>query len=69
MSVRFLSLLLVLAVIAVRWETVIALAAGATRFGSIPDGIELPMLLGALAFAGAGGSVNLAQSNYIKDKG
>jgi hypothetical protein len=27
------------------------------------------MLLGALAFAGAGGSVNLAQSNYIKDKG
>ena len=27
------------------------------------------MLLGALAFAGAGGAVNLAQSNYIKDKG
>lgn len=27
------------------------------------------MLLGALAFAGAGGTMNLAQANYIKDKG
>jgi hypothetical protein len=63
------ALLLVLAAVAVRWETVTALAAGALRFGSIPDGIELPMLLGALAFAGVGGSGNLAQSNYIKDKG
>ena len=26
-------------------------------------------LLGALAFAGAGGSTNLGQSNFIKDKG
>jgi hypothetical protein len=42
---------------------------GAVRVGHVPEGIHLPMLLGALAFAGAGGSVNLAQSNYIKDKG
>ncbi|MBC7856727.1 MAG: Nramp family divalent metal transporter, partial [Pirellulaceae bacterium] len=27
------------------------------------------VLLGALAFAGAGGTMNLSQSNYIKDKG
>jgi hypothetical protein len=27
------------------------------------------MLLGALAFAGAGGTMNLCQSNYIRDKG
>jgi hypothetical protein len=27
------------------------------------------MLLGAIAFAGAGGTMNLGQSNYIKDKG
>ncbi len=46
-----------------------ALAAGAVRVGHVPEGIELPVLLGALAFAGAGGSTNLAQSNYIKDKG
>ena len=61
--------LLVLTVLLVRAETVVELARGAVGIGRIPDGIHLPMLLGALAFAGAGGSVNLAQSNYIKDKG
>ena len=62
-------LLVVLAVALVRADTVVALAAGALQFGVVPEGVHLPMLLGALAFAGAGGSVNLAQSNYIKDKG
>jgi hypothetical protein len=34
------------------------------------DSALTPMaLLGALAFAGAGGTMNLAQANYIKDKG
>jgi hypothetical protein len=34
------------------------------------DAALTPMaLLGALAFAGAGGTMNLAQANYIKDKG
>ena len=61
--------LLVLSVALVEAETVLALLAGAVQVGSVPEGIHLPMLLGALAFAGAGGSVNLAQSNYIKDKG
>ena len=61
-------------VIALAWQVVgadslAALAAGSVRFGHVPDGIELPVLLGALAFAGAGGTGNLAQSNYIKDKG
>ncbi len=64
----FLALLLLSALL-VRGDTVLALASGALRVGSVPEGIHLPMLLGALAFAGAGGSVNLAQSNYIKDKG
>jgi len=44
------------------------MAAGAVNFGHIPKGIELPLLLAAIAYAGAGGSLNLAQSNYIKDK-
>jgi hypothetical protein len=61
--------LFVLSALVVRSETVTALLAGAVRFGHVPEGVHLPMLLGALAFAGAGGSVNLAQSNYIKDKG
>jgi hypothetical protein len=61
--------LLGLTALLVRADTVVELCRGALRFGSVPEGIHLPMLLGALAFAGAGGSVNLAQSNYIKDKG
>ncbi len=61
--------LLVLVSQLVRGDTVAALLRGAVSFGTVPDGIHMPMLLGALAFAGAGGSVNLAQSNYIKDKG
>jgi hypothetical protein len=62
-------LVVVLAFAVVRLETVMALFEGAVHVGTIPDGIELPLLFGALAFAGAGGSVNLAQSNYINDKG
>lgn len=38
--------------------------------GPISDpAVTAAVLLGALAFAGAGGSVNLAQSNWIRDKG
>jgi hypothetical protein len=33
------------------------------------SGLSLMMLLGALAFAGAGGTTNLGQSNLIRDKG
>lgn len=62
-------LLVGIAAFVVRLETVVALLDGALRVGSIPDGMELPLLFGALAFAGAGGSINLAQSNYINDKG
>jgi hypothetical protein len=62
-------LLVALALVIVRLETVVLLFEGAARIGTIPDGIALPLLFSALAFAGAGGSVNLAQSNYINDKG
>ncbi|MPY98530.1 MAG: hypothetical protein GEU97_11135 [Actinophytocola sp.] len=38
--------------------------------GPVSDpAVTAAVLLGALAFAGAGGSVNLAQSNWIRDKG
>ncbi|MCA9114854.1 MAG: Nramp family divalent metal transporter [Planctomycetaceae bacterium] len=67
------ALIAVLAVIVVRADSVLALAGGATGIGRMPDlaGTDLTYLslLGALAFAGAGGSVNLGQSNFIKDKG
>jgi hypothetical protein len=58
-----------LVIACVRGEHLVGLAQGALRVGHIPPGVDLPLLLGALAFAGAGGAVNLAQSNYIKDKG
>jgi hypothetical protein len=32
-------------------------------------GLDAAMLLGAIAFAGAGGTMNLGQSNYVKEKG
>jgi hypothetical protein len=40
-----------------------------TKFGAFPGEIELAILVGALAAAGAGGANNLVQSNWIRDKG
>jgi hypothetical protein len=73
-----LVLVVLLAILVVRWDAVVAMARGAVNIGGMPDlrpvadggtGLTFMGLLGALAFAGAGGSVNLGQSNYIKDKG
>lgn len=38
-------------------------------FWFFPEGISIATFLGALAYAGAGGNLNLAQSFYIKEKG
>lgn len=50
-----------------------ALASGLIGHGSnywfFPKGLPLFTFLGALAYAGAGGNLNLAQSFYIKEKG
>jgi hypothetical protein len=42
-----------------------------TRFGQIPTSevVGIAAILSALVFSGAGGCLNLAQSNYIRDKG
>ena len=54
-------------------DTWAALARGyTTEVPEIPDAmasIPIATLLGAVAFAGAGGAVNLAQSNWVRDKG
>ena len=42
---------------------------GLLGVGRIPAGIDLKLLMTALAFAGAGGSLNLCQSHYIREKG
>ncbi len=66
-------IVVVLAVMLVEPYAVTAMLDGAVDIGHIPDtettGIKFATLLGALAFAGAGGTLNLGQSNYIKDKG
>ncbi len=54
-----------------------ALARGLVGMGSIdgvpyfflPEGLVFGTFLGALAYAGAGGNLNLAQSCYVRDKG
>ncbi len=57
----------------IRGDAVSAMVSGIGSFGQMPDldatGLTFISLLGALAFAGAGGSTNLGQSNFIKDKG
>lgn len=63
---------LVLGALFIRGEAVIEMLKGIGSVGSLPPesaGLSLMSLLGALAFAGAGGSMNLGQSNFIKDKG
>ena len=66
-------LIVLLALVVVRADAVLAMLGGSAGIGRLPElaGTDLTYisLLGALAFAGAGGSVNLGQSNFIKDKG
>ncbi|MGH3877295.1 MAG: Nramp family divalent metal transporter [Actinophytocola sp.] len=53
------------AVSADAWADVPTIVTGAT----VPTELGVALLLGALAFAGAGGGQNLVQSNWIRDKG
>ena len=54
-------------------QDLISLAKGLVGQGNgylfLPAGISLGTFLGALAYSGAGGNLNLAQSFYIRDKG
>jgi hypothetical protein len=68
-------LIIVLACWLVRWDAVVAqwwqvVTVGFPNFIPPADsGLDTVFLLGALAIAGAGGTTNLGQSNYVKDKG
>ena len=65
-------LVVVLGCVLIRGDAITALGRGLTSF-QIPDlnetGLTAATLLGAIAFAGAGGTMNLGQSNYVKEKG
>lgn len=54
-------------------QDIVALAEGLIGRGEgfwfLPAGVSLTAFLGALAYAGAGGNLNLAQSCYVRDKG
>jgi Mn2+/Fe2+ NRAMP family transporter len=71
-----LAIILVFVVVAVfvatnasAWAGVVTQAPeGATNFFESAQVIGIATLLGAIAFAGAGGANNLVQSNYIRDK-
>ena len=64
-----LMFLVVALVAAVTAESYSELSQVATKFGQFPGELEFAVLLGALAYAGAGGTNNLVVSNWIRDKG
>lgn len=68
-----LALAAIIGCMVIRPDAWVALGQGVASVGSYPDlettGLTSMQLLGALAFAGAGGTLNLGQSSYIKDKG
>src|SRR3989344_3240195 len=71
-------LVLLLTLYLVEWSDLAALTKGIVGIGVsvqgdsyffLPNGIAMGTFLGALAYAGAGGNLNLAQSCYVRDKG
>ena len=55
--------------LAISADTWRALPAGLVGVGEVPLELGFALLLGAVAFAGAGGGQNLCQSNWIREKG
>jgi len=68
LTLVFLALAIVVAIKASAWAELPTMI---TQFGRLPDTNVLPvsLVLSGLVFAGAGGVNNLAQSNWIRDKG
>jgi len=64
--VTFIAVVAVAAISGDAWRE---LPSSASHVGSVPGGLGLAVVLGAIAYAGAGGGQNLCQSNWIRDKG
>lgn len=60
--------LIVAAVYAISGDSWRELGSGFANFGRFPSDLEFALMLGAIAYAGAGGGQNLCQSNWIRDK-
>ncbi len=57
------------AVFVISREAWVQLPRGLLHVGEIPPQLGFALVMGAFAFAGAGGGQNLCQSNWIRDKG
>ncbi|MGB2717719.1 MAG: Nramp family divalent metal transporter [Vicinamibacterales bacterium] len=64
-----LTLIALAIVFAINADTWRALPASLTVDARFPSELSFALLVGAIAFAGAGGGQNLCQSNWIRDKG
>jgi hypothetical protein len=53
----------------VKGDTWSELPQAVTNFGRFPAELGFALMMGAIAYAGAGGGQNLCQSNWIRDKG
>ena len=68
--VAFLLLAIVIATNLSAWTGIVTEAPeGIANFPRYVNEIGIATILGAIAFAGAGGANNLCQSNYVRDKG
>lgn len=65
----FLLLLIIVSILNLSDEVIGDALFGLIRFGYIPKGIDIAVLLGAIVFAGAGGMLNLCVSFWYRDKG
>lgn len=69
-GVPFIFILVLLFAKVPDWQNLaVGLIGKGDGFWFLPAGISLATFLGAFAYAGAGGNLNLAQSFYIKEKG
>jgi len=69
-GVPFILLLILLLAKSADWSALLSgLVGRGDNYFLLPAGLPLLTFLGALAFAGAGGNLNLSQSFYIKEKG
>ncbi|ELY61196.1 Nramp family divalent metal transporter [Natronolimnohabitans innermongolicus] len=62
-------LALVLFLVAGAFPELGSVPGGAVSFGSLPPETEIAAFLGGVAFAGAGGYLNLSQSLWVREKG
>lgn len=70
LGVPFIFIITLLFAKPVHWEALArGMVGGGDNFWFLPVGLPIATFLGALAYAGAGGNLNLAQSLYVKEKG